>query len=87
MRQNAAFGAPISPASNDVVDAVMDRICGAHEHPVAAAAPRQRSPSTPYDNADYHADEPEGPQSRAESGASHLGLVIAWIANHGLLRA
>lgn len=73
--------------SNDMKRAVMNCISGAHERSSAATAPRRQRRSSVYDNADYHMGEAEDPQSKAESGASHLGLFVAWAANHDLLSA
>ena len=73
--------------TNDMKLAVMDCISGAHERPRAVLAARPHRSSTVYDNADYHTSEPEDPRSKAEWGATHLGLFVAWAANHDLLSA
>jgi hypothetical protein len=73
--------------SNGMKRAVMDCISGAHERPPAASAPQPRGSSTVYDNADYHTSEPADAEANAEWGAAHLGLFVAWAANHDLLTA
>jgi len=65
----------------------MNCISGAHERPSTAPAPRSHRPSAVYGNADYQTGEPDDPQYKAEWGASHLALFVAWAVNHDLLSA